>query len=167
MTPMTLDAWLMTATRGLAGVSATQVRTEIAEHYRSAFDEAAASGATDEAADRTAVEALGDPKMANRQYREVLLTKSEARILSQTKWECATLGRHLRWLLMIPAALLFVGIEMILAGKGWGGTIVLLASFGLALMIGAPLMNIRTPEKARVVRVIRWVWLAAILIAAF
>ena len=166
MTP-TLDTWLMIATRGLAGVSATQVRSEIAEHYRSAFDDAADAGATDEEADRAAINALGDPKMANRQYREVLLTRSEARILSQTKFECATLGRHLRWLLVLPAALLFVGIEMILAGKGWGGTIVLLGSFGMALIFGAPLLNIRTPQKARVVRGIRWVWLAAILIAAF
>src|SRR5579859_6531288 len=82
-----LDSWLLQATRGLSKDSASQVRAEIHEHYRSAHDDATAGGTSSDEADRLAVTALGDPKIANRQYRNVLLTSGEARMLRDAKWE--------------------------------------------------------------------------------
>ena len=64
---MTLDLWLTLATHKLAPESVEQVRAEIAEHC--------ADGAVD-------VAALGDPREANRAYRNVLLTKTEASMLA-------------------------------------------------------------------------------------
>jgi hypothetical protein len=64
----TLAQWLDIATRGLAPESASQVRTEIQQHY----DAACAASPGD------ALAALGDPKQANREYCKVLLTEREA-----------------------------------------------------------------------------------------
>jgi len=65
MTP--LDRWLEAATRDLAPESAERVRAEIEQHR----DPAREDGDVD-------VAALGDPKLANRAYRRVLLTTQEA-----------------------------------------------------------------------------------------
>ena len=76
-----LDSWLNQATRHLSVDSAAQVRTEIREHYESAWEAAVGGGAPADEAGRSALAALGDAKAANRQYRKVLLTSSEARML--------------------------------------------------------------------------------------
>jgi len=62
-----LDQWLEVATRDLAPESAKQVRAEIEQHC----DPAQGDGAVN-------VAALGDPELANRAYRRVLLTQREA-----------------------------------------------------------------------------------------
>jgi hypothetical protein len=80
-----LDRWLKQATRRLSNDSTLQVTTEIREHYESAREAALESGATADQAEEVASTALGDAKRANRQYRKVLLTSAEARLL----------GRHL------------------------------------------------------------------------
>ena len=59
MTP-DLDCWLQQATRSLSKDSTAQVRTEIQEHYQSARE-----------ANRMALIALGDARIANTQYRRV------------------------------------------------------------------------------------------------
>lgn len=82
-----LDSWLEQATRCLSRDSVAQVRSEIREHYESARETAISGGATADEADRLAVCALGDAKTANRQYRNVLLTASEARMLREANWE--------------------------------------------------------------------------------
>ena len=66
-----LDSWLNETTRHLARDSAAQVRSEIQEHYESAIDAAIAAGSTIDEADRLALDALGDAKTANCQYRQV------------------------------------------------------------------------------------------------
>jgi hypothetical protein len=75
-----LESWLTDATRGLSKDSAARVRSEIGEHYESSI----MRDVTPDEADRLAVAALGDAKIANRQYRKVLLTSSEARMLRQS-----------------------------------------------------------------------------------
>lgn len=64
---MTLDQWLQEATRGLSPESVQRVRDEIQQHCESS-----------ERPDADAVAALGDPKVARRAYRKVLLTEREA-----------------------------------------------------------------------------------------
>jgi hypothetical protein len=73
MTPAAdFESWLSRATRKLAPDGVERIRAEIGEHYQSAL----ASGRTPE----QAIAALGKPKAANRAYRKVFLTKSEARM---------------------------------------------------------------------------------------
>src|ERR1700758_103163 len=79
-----LDSWLNRATRHLSKDSVAQVRAEILEHYESARDAAIGSGATADEADRSAIAALGDAKIANCQYRNVMLTSSEAKLLRES-----------------------------------------------------------------------------------
>src|ERR1700730_16807436 len=78
-----LESWLKQATRYLAQDSAAQVRAEIQEHYDSAREAAISAGATADQADQQAVSALGNAGTANCQYRKVLLTSAEARMLRQ------------------------------------------------------------------------------------
>ena len=78
-----LESWLTDATQGLSKDSAAQVRSEIGEHYESSLRH----DVTPDEADRIAVAALGDAKSANRQYRKVLLTSGEARMLRQSNRE--------------------------------------------------------------------------------
>ena len=82
-----LDSWLNQATRPLSRDSAAQVRAEIQQHYELAREAAMGHGATVDAADQQAIAALGDARTANCQYRKVLLTAAEARILRQGNWE--------------------------------------------------------------------------------
>ena len=77
----TLETWLESATRRLSAESAAQVRAEIHEHYQSAYEAALAGGASGQEANLTAIADLGDARSANRQYRRVLLTVKEARLL--------------------------------------------------------------------------------------
>ncbi len=72
-----LEQWLAGATRGLSAESAARIRAEIQQHYDSACE-----------AGDDAIAALGDPRAANRAYRKVLLTESEAMlapVLTQPK----------------------------------------------------------------------------------
>ena len=78
----TLEQWLDVATRGLCDSAASRVRAEIGEHYLSAIESASRDGVDPLDAERHALNALGEAKIANRQYRRVLLTESEARTLS-------------------------------------------------------------------------------------
>jgi hypothetical protein len=65
-----IEKWLTIATRDLSDDAVERIGAENTEHYRSILD----SGRTPEAA----LASLGDPKMANRQYRRVYLTRKEA-----------------------------------------------------------------------------------------
>ena len=102
----TLETWLVSATRGLSAESAAQVREEIHEHYQSAYEAALAGGAPGQEANLTAVAALGDARSANRQYRRVLLTSKEAKLLHLMTFDRSslpvrrvTIGKRLAWLL--------------------------------------------------------------------
>src|SRR5687768_441884 len=97
-----LNTWLETATRGLSAAAAAQVRTEIREHYECALESLAGARATTEDAARSALASLGEAKAANCQYRKVLLTSAEARMLRESNWEARAIcsRRWAKWLLV-------------------------------------------------------------------
>jgi len=169
MTPA-LDWWLQQATRRLSKESAAQVRAEIQEHYESAREVAIAGGASPDEAGRTALSALGDPKIANAQYRRVLLTASEARVLREGNWEarvvCST--SWLRWLLSAVSlvALLAAG-ALLRAGSIAPGRVLLALSLGIGFALLSLQLPIYTPSRARVFRYFRWITQAGLLLLAF
>jgi hypothetical protein len=67
---MKFEAWLATATHGLAPDAAERIRLEIGDHYHSALAAGASSA--------QALTTLGDPQQANRDYRRVFLTEKQA-----------------------------------------------------------------------------------------
>lgn len=71
---MNLDSWIDRASRGLAPESRARVQAEIEEHFRCAMEEPFAT-------EVAVVRALGDPRVANRAYKRVLVTAAEARLM--------------------------------------------------------------------------------------
>lgn len=162
-----LDLWLEQATRGLSRDSVAQVRSEIQEHYESAREAAMSGGSTAGEADRAALTALGDAKAANRQYRNVLLTSSEAKLLRDGNWE-ARVFCSWRWTaLAVPVIVLLAGAELWLAGKTDLGRILLAAGFAFGFLLSAPLLPVFTPARARIFRVLKWALLLTVLLFAF
>lgn len=164
-----LGLWLHEATRHLSKDSAAQVKTEIQEHYESAREAAENSGATADAADRMALNALGDPARANRQYRKVLLTSAEARLLREGNWEgviCShRLARSLvRW---IPVIALLAALALFRAGVMDIARVLLAAAAGTGLLLIAPSLPVYTPSRGRMVRFMKWVVLSGLLALAY
>jgi hypothetical protein len=153
-----LDTWLNQATRRLAKASAAQVRTEILEHYESTRDAAIADGATTEAADTIALTSLGDAKIANRQYRDVLLTSSEARMLRDLNWEAmACSSPWLKWLLLaMPLAAIAAATVLSLIGRTAVAQDVLIMAMGMGPLLAAPLLPIYTPTRGLIFRYVKW-----------
>jgi hypothetical protein len=154
-----LDSWLNQATRHLAQDSVTRVRTEIQEHFESTRDAAIGDGATPDQADSLALTALGDAKAANSQYRRVLLTSGEARMLRSDNWEArAVCSRpQLKW--MVAGALvaaLGAAAVLFFRGQAAAGRDVLAVAIGMGPLSGALLLPIRTPVRGRVFRVAKW-----------
>lgn len=165
-----LDTWLNQATRHLSQDSAAQVRAEIQEHYESAREAAISSGATADEADRKAVAALGDPKTANCQYRRVLLTSSEAKLLREGQWEAQTICSRpwLKWLLLaMPAVALWASAALFLTGKNELARTLLVGGLTLLVAFGAPFLPIYTPARARIFRRVKYVLLAATFALVF
>jgi|HubBroStandDraft_5_1064220.scaffolds.fasta_scaffold148020_1 hypothetical protein len=173
-----LDTWLARATRQLSADSAAQVRAEIAQHYECAREDALASGAAPDDADRTAVATLGDPKSANRQYREALLTRSEAKLLRSSACEArffsATPLRK-RLLVIIPAVaaacaaaayaivtitapftIPFTATASANATASFISRVAAVAAILTAVVFAVPLLPIYTPARARIYRAAKW-----------
>ena len=169
MTP-DLDCWLQQATRSLSKDSAVQVRTEIQEHYQSAREAAISGGASQDEANRMALTGLGDAKIANTQYRRVLLTASEARLLQQGNREAGVVCSisWLQWLLLAVSliALLAAGA---LFRTGWIGVgrVTLALGLGIGFTILGLRLPIYTPPRARVFRYFRWIIQFGLLLLAF
>jgi len=165
-----LEGWLRQATRHLANNSAAQVRTEIQEHYELARDAAIADGASSVEADRLAVNALGDAKEANRQYRHVLLTAGEARMLREGNWEATALcsRRWLKWLIMgVPVAAGVAAIALFLAGHVAIARDLLISGIGMSPLFAAPLLPINTPLRGRLFRCVKCIALIGALLLLF
>jgi len=165
-----LESWLKQATRQLSKDSKAQVRAEIQEHYESARDAAVSAGAAVDDADRQAVAALGDARTANCQYRRVLLTTAEARLLREGNWEAQVMCSRgwLKWMLLpMPLAALAAAAALFYAGAPGPARVLLVAAFGLGFVFGAPFLPVYTPSRARVYRVAKWVVMTAILGFAF
>ncbi len=162
-----LQQWLEEATRGLSAGSAACVRAEIEQHYDCAREDALLHGAGEEEADRQAVTALGPADIANRDYREVLLTAQDARALCEARWSDRMLSVRpwvrLLWLLA-PAAGAWAGVMKLTGGNLRVGALALLIAGGVAVRLLAPLMPIRTPQRGRVVRGLHWTWRLAVLL---
>ena len=167
-----LESWLTQATRCLSKDSIAQVRSEIQEHYESARAAALSGGATiDEVeADRLAVADLGDARIANCQYRKVLLTSSEARMLREGNWEARAICSRawLQWLLLaMPVAALFAATALFLTGASSLAWTLLAGGIGIGFLFAAPFLPVYTPARGRVFRGVKWVVLLAILRLAF
>jgi hypothetical protein len=165
-----LDNWLTQATRCLAKDAVAQVRTEIREHYESARDAAIANGATPQDAERLAVNALGDARVANCQYRRVLLTSAEARMLRQGNWEAhAVCSRP--WLkslaLAAPLAIVAASAALFFTGHGAVARDVLLCGMGMSPFVAAILLRIDTAARGRVFRCGKWIALTGAVVLLF
>jgi hypothetical protein len=158
-----LETWLKQATRHLSRDSTAQVRREIQEHYESAFEAGIAGGASAEEADRLAVIALGHAKNANRQYRKVLLTSAEARMLREGNFEARAVCSRpwLRWLfLVMPIAAVFVDSAAV-------ARVLLAGGIAMGLLFAAPLLPVYTPSRGRIFRGAKWIVLVATIGLAF
>jgi hypothetical protein len=166
-----LDNWLERATRGLSMESYAQVRREIGDHYESAREAAIAAGATAEAAERSALRALGDARTANRQYRRVLLTSYEESLLRDGNIEgraLRTANSWLRWpLLALSIAALAAAAELYKSGEGSLARAALALGIGIMFWLVAPLLPISTPLRARVFRGVKWLVQTSTLLLAF
>ncbi len=168
--PPTLNDWLHQATRHLSKDSAAQVCAEIQEHYQSARETAINHGAIAEEADRSAVIALGDAKTANCQYRNVMLTSSEAKLLRESQWESRAVCSRpwLKWVLLaMPAAALWSSAALYITGKNELARTLLVGGVTLLLAFGAPFLPIYTPKRARIFRRAKYILLAATFALVF
>lgn len=162
-----LEIWLGHATRCLAPESAAKIRREISEHYESAKDSALRTGLVEDAADEHAVTVLGDPKIANHQYRHVLLTSTEARLLRNSDREaqmvCASTWR--RWILVAtPVAVLAVAITLRFKGAVALGRDIFVGGLAMSFVFLVPFLPVYTPLRSRVFRALKWVVLSAALV---
>jgi hypothetical protein len=165
-----LDNWLRQATRRLAKDSAAQVRTEIQEHYESAREAAIAGGATNDRAEQMAILALGDSRTANHQYRQVLLTSSEARMLRDFNWEAHAICSRpwLKWLLqLVPLPIYAVALAVFIEGKTFLARDLVIFGAAMNLMVAAPVLPIFTPSRSLIFRLVKWLALAAAVILLF
>jgi len=115
-----LERWLRQATRCLSQESAAQVQREIREHHDAECEAAKSRGANAEEADRLAVAALGDAKAANRQYRKVLLTAAEMRMLQSGNREARAICSRpwLKWMLVTaPVMALVAALAFFMRGE--------------------------------------------------
>jgi hypothetical protein len=166
-----LELWLKQATRHLSKDAAAQVRTEILEHYESAREAAMSAGSMSNSADRLAVTALGDARIANRQYRHVLLTSTEAKLLGDGNREERMVCAY-PWLkgllLAIPAVALLASLAFLLKGKPDAAMGLLEGAVGLAVWSATPFLPIYTPWRGRFLRLVKWaVLLAALWMVGF
>jgi hypothetical protein len=184
-----LDTWLAQATRQLSAASAAQVRTEIEQHYESAREDALASGVAADEADRVAVAALGDPRAANSQYREILITRSEAKLLRSSACEArffsATPVRK-RLLAIVPAAaamcaagayaiatitapfaIPFAASASANAIAALVARIAIVAAILTAVVFAVPLLPIYTPARARIYRAAKWLTVILLSVVFF
>jgi hypothetical protein len=154
-----LETWLNQATRHLSIDSAAQVRSEIQEHYQSALEAASSSGASAKDADQTAIAALGDAKLANRQYRRVLLTSAEARLLRdgnrEARFVCSRSYARPVYL-AISLVALCAAIGTLHSGFLDVACAFLVVATGTGFMFAAPILPVYTPLCARVVRCFKW-----------
>ncbi len=165
-----LSSWLQQATRHLSKSAAAQVRTEIQEHYESARENAIGDGAASEQADRLALAALGDAHAANFQYRAVLLTSAEARLLRDGNWEAQAFCSYswLKWtLLAVPVAALSAATSSLLTGSIDRARVLFAVAMVISPLFAALFLPIYTPARGRIFRGVRWAFLTAGLVLAF
>ena len=159
-----LELWLKHATRQLSRESALKVRAEITEHFEASRDAALASGASPEEATRQALAQLGDPRLANCAYRDVLLTSDEARILREGSWDARVLCSR-AWVkpaaLAVYFVLLAVSAGFALTGRSSYATDALCAAFGFSPFLAALFVQVDTPIRGVLFRCAKWIAMGA------
>ncbi len=166
----TLDRWLNQAVKRLSKDSADTVRREIQEHFDSAREAAPQQGIDPQQAELMAVQALGDPSLANRQYRKVLLTSSEARVLRQSNAESQLICSNgwAKWVLMsTPGTLLLLSAISLAMHQSRLALGILIVSVLMTLFFIVPLFPIYTPSKGRIFRVIKWAMMIGSIVVLF
>jgi prepilin signal peptidase PulO-like enzyme (type II secretory pathway) len=116
------------------------------------------------------VAALGDARAANCQYRKVLLTAAEAKMLREGNWEARAICARpwLKNLLqMVPAIPLVVTLVLLSRGASASARLPFLASVVLFTFLAAPFLPVYTPWRARVYRAVKWAALVAVFVLAF
>jgi hypothetical protein len=122
--------------------------------------------AADEA-DRLALSSPGNPGVVNRQYRRILLTSAEDRMLRDGNREALAVCSRpwLKWMLLaVPLAALSAAPVLFLNGAVEGARALLSGGTALGVFFAAPLLPIYTPPRARVYRVVKWVALIGVFI---
>ena len=166
----TLDSWLNQAVRRLSTESADLVRREIEEHYDAAREAALSDGIDPQQADLAALRALGDPCIANRQYRKVLLTKSEAAVLRQSNAESLMICSNgwAKWVLLSAQGTLLllsiISFAVHLPSLACG---VLVLAVLMALFFTLPFFPIYTIARGRVYRAVKWVLFITVVLVFF
>lgn len=158
---LTLKTWLEQATRTLSKDSAQQVRIEIEDHYKAACEETSPG---------EALRALGDPKAANRQYLQALLTATEATVLRQSRCEAQALCTSplLKWLSRIaPIAALVASVAFFSNGHFDTAIALFAGGLTLGLIFLAPLLPIYSRKRSRIARILKWSLFAATFALAF
>jgi hypothetical protein len=161
-----LESWLKDATRGLSKDSAAQVRTEIGGHYESSLR----GDVTPDEADRIAVVALGDAKAANRQYRKVLLTSREAKMLRQSNQEARAFCSSALlkgMLLAVSVAVLCGAAAFFLTGATSVALKLIFGWVAISSLAFAPFLPVYTPSRSRVFRLVKWGFFLATLWLGF
>ncbi len=136
----------MQATRGLSKDSTARVQAEIREHYESAWEGAMGGGSSSSDADRLAISALGDAATANRQYRRLLSTSAEARMLRRG------IAKHvfsLKWArLAIPLVALVAAAVFFSVHADALAQVLLVAGVCMSVAFLAPFLPIYSPPAA-------------------
>jgi hypothetical protein len=160
------DLWIAQATCHLSRDSAAQVRREIFEHYEQERETAVSRGASAEEADRSAVASLGSPTVASRQYRKVLLTPDEERMLKEGNQEARAICSRwwLKWTMLgAPVVTLLASLVLFSIGKVELSRDVVLLAVAIGIFFAAPFLPIYTPTRSRIYRVVKWAVLIAVL----
>jgi hypothetical protein len=164
-----LENWLKQATSHLSRDAAAKVRAEITEHFEASCEAAIAAGTSPQDAERQAIAALGDPRLANCDYRGVLLTADEARVLREGSREARAVCSR-AWIKPALVAgylvILATAATFALTGHSAWATDAVLAAFGISPFVGAPFLRIDTPARGLAFRIAKWIALgtATILI---
>ena len=165
-----LQGWLQEATRCLSRDAAAKVEQEIGEHFEASRDAAVLNGATEAEAERAALAALGNAGKANRQYRDVLLTKDDAGTLRQGNREAKFFCANRRvWLALasLPGLALLAAAGLTYAGHADLARVLVAGGIAISFMFVVPRLPIYTASRSRVVRVAKWTLLAALPVLAF
>ncbi|HLJ88099.1 MAG TPA: hypothetical protein VKZ53_14850 [Candidatus Angelobacter sp.] len=186
-----LDQWLQEATRHLSAESAVQVRSEIREHYELAREAAMAAAesaggnntglaqadaevkvgpAKEDEADRLVVAALGDARVANRKYRAVLLTASEARMLARASREIKAVASR-PWLqallLAVPITALTASAGLMLSGSFAFARTLLAGGIATSLLFAGVFVPRQRPFLANILRCAKWAAMVFLFTIAF
>lgn len=165
-----LEGWLWVATRHLSANSAAQVGREIQQHHELEREAAMERGAGADEADRLAVAALGDPRVANREYRNALLTTAEAKVLGEGNREARVLCglARMKWLrLALPLIALVAAVALFFNGDTAVARVLAVGGTGMSILFAAPLLPIYPPSRGRVFRWIKWMAMIILLLVGF